>query len=300
VNRAVPDTAGRSPLILDFDGSVLPLDAGETRIALEDRQEAIRFGCSRHVFARLENHLRERLPDRYGCAFTGSGDFHHLTLFLLREAARRSPSPEPLDLIVCDNHPDNMRYPFGLHCGSWVSHAADMPFIRQVHVLGIRSPDITLPHAWENRLTPFFRRKLTYWSINRRAGWLGLIGRSAFCRAFPSADALIDAFLPTAAASSRAYLSLDKDVLSPAVVRTNWDQGAFTEAHLAALAGALRGKLVGADVCGDVSGYVYASAFKRFLSRLDGQRSPTPEQIRSWREAHRAVNLRLLGLPGMV
>lgn len=296
MSGTMPDTQGRSPLILDFDASVLPLNAGETRIYLGDWQESIRFGCSWRRFSRLETHLRPLLPEQYGCVFTGSGDFHHLTLLLLREAARRFPSGEPFDLVVCDNHPDNMRYPFGLHCGSWVYRAAAMPCVRQVHVLGICSPDITLPHAWENRITPFLRRKLTYWSINRRAGWLGVIGRAASCKAFPSADALIAAFLPVADASSRIYLSLDKDVLSPAVVQTNWDQGLFEETHLAALAGHLRGKLVGADMCGDVSGYVYANRFKRLLSRLDGQHPLEPGQLQSWQENHWAMNIRLLGL----
>jgi hypothetical protein len=242
--------------------------------------------------------LRTVLPEQYACVFTGSGDFHHLALFLLRETARRFPERESFDLVVCDNHPDNMRYPFGLHCGSWVSHAAAMPCVRHVHVLGVCSPDITFPHAWENRFTPFFRRRLTYWSVNRGARWLGLIGRGEFCRSFSSADALIDAFLPVAEASPRVRLSLDKDVLDPAVVRTNWDQGVFGEAHLAALVGSFRGKLAGADVCGDVSEYRYASRFKRFLSRLDGQPSLPPERIRSWRERHRDINRRLLALLG--
>lgn len=287
---------GLPPLILDCDASVLPLCAQEMRIDLGDWQEAVRFGCSRRVFSRLEDHLIRILPNEYSCVFTGSGDFHHLTLLLLRAMERSNPALEPVDLVICDNHPDNMRYPFGVHCGSWVSHAAAMRCVRHVHVLGICSPDITLAHAWENRLTPFFRRKLTYWSINRHAGWLRMIGRGECSRAFPSADALLEAFLPVAHASPRIYLSLDKDVLSPEAVQTNWDQGVFMEAHLAALIAACRPKLVRADVCGDVSGYVYKGRFKRLISRLDGQRDFTPEQMRPRQEGHRALNIRLLHL----
>lgn len=289
---------GPPPLILDFDASVLPLCAREKRIDLGAWQEPIRFGCSWRQFSLLENRLREVFSERHGCVFTGSGDYHHLSLLLLRAMERDFPPPEPVDLIICDNHPDAMRYPFGLHCGSWVSHAAAMACVRHVHVLGICSPDITLAHAWENRLTPFFRRKLTYWSVNRRASWLGLIGRGEFCRTFPSADALLDAFLPVAEASSRVYLSLDKDVLSPDIIRTNWDQGVFMEAHLAALAAACRGKLRGADICGEVSGYVYKGRFKRFLSRLDGQSTFTPERMPPRQEEHRALNIRLLDMLG--
>lgn len=290
------DLRGKRPLILDFDGSVLPLGMDEVRIPLGAWQESIRFGCSRHDFLRLEIHLRQILPKEYGCAFTGSGDFHHLTLLLLREAERRAIRPDPVDLVVCDNHPDNMRYPFGLHCGSWVSRAAAMPFVRHVHVLGIHSTDITLPHAWENRLAPFLRRKLTYWSVGRQAGWLGFIGSKDACRTFPSADALLEAFLPVADSSPRLYLSVDKDVLASTVVRTNWDQGVFTERHLAALITACRENLTGADICGDVSEYAYKSRLKRFLSRLDGQQALAPEQVRQWQERQRAMNVRLLGM----
>lgn len=296
MTRAEPAFRKRRPLVLDFDNSVLPLGENEIRVSLEDWQETIRFGCSRHAFFRLENHLRQVLPEDYGCVFTGSGDFHHLTLFLLRELERRGSDQEPVDLLVLDNHPDNMRYPFGLHCGSWVSHAAAMRFIRHVHVLGICSPDITLAHAWENRLAPFFRRKLTYWSVGIHADWLRLIGQKGACRAFPSADALIDAFIPVVNSSPRVYLSLDKDVLAPSVVRTNWDQGVFMERHLAALFTSFRKKIVGTDICGDVSEYIYKSRFKRFLSRLDSQPVLTPKQVRAWQKQQRDINVRLLSL----
>lgn len=289
---------GKYPLVLDFDGSVLPLDAGEGRIPLHEWQETIRFGCSWRDFLRLGKQLRQTLPDNYSCVFTGSGDFHHLTLLLLREAARRASHPGPADLVVCDNHPDNMRYPFGVHCGSWVSHAAAMPFIRHVHVLGICSPDITFSHAWENRLMPFFRRKLTYWSINRNADWLGLIARRESCHTFSSPDALIAAFLPIARAAPRVYLSVDKDVLAPSVVETNWDQGVFSESHLADLIAACQDRIIGVDICGEVSQYAYHSPFKRFLSRLDAQQILMPHQVHSGQTTHQHMNIRLLKLLG--
>lgn len=290
---------GKHPLVLDCDGSVLPLGVGERRIPLREWQEAIRFGCSWRDFLRMEKHLRQTLPDDYSCVFTGSGDFHHLTLLLLREAVRRTSQPGPVDLVICDNHPDNMRYPFGVHCGSWVSHAAAMSFVRHVHVLGICSPDITLSHAWENRLMPFFRRKLTYWSINQRADWLGLIGRKKSCHTFSSPDALIAAFLPIISVSPRVYLSVDKDVLAPSVVETNWDQGVFSETDLADLITVCRDRIIGVDICGDISQYAYHSPFKRFLSRLDAQQSLLPQQVRSGQTTHQRMNVHLLKLLGM-
>ena len=201
------------PVILDFDGSVLPVAEGERRIPLGSWQEAIRFGCTRRAFSALEAHLEGVLPVDCGCAFMGSGDFHHVTLIPLHRLCRRLP-PASLDVVVFDNHPDNMRYPFGIHCGSWVSHAALQPSVRRVHVIGITSGDIGLAHAWENRLTPFLRRKLTYWSVGTDAAWLRLIGRAECCRSFGSADELVRGLLPALADAGHMYLSIDKDVFA--------------------------------------------------------------------------------------
>ena len=80
------------PVILDFDGSVLPVAEGERRIPLGSWQEAIRFGCTRRAFSALEAHLEGVLPVDCGCAFMGSGDFHHVTLIPLC-LLYTSPSP---------------------------------------------------------------------------------------------------------------------------------------------------------------------------------------------------------------
>lgn len=285
------------PLILDFDGSVLPVSEDECRLSLGEWQEAIRFGCTFAACARLESHLHGKLPEAYGCAFTGSGDYHHLSLLLLRGLARRrGPAAPPLTLVVCDNHPDNMRYPFGLHCGSWVRHAAALAAVAHIHVLGITSGDITARHAWENYLSPFWRKKLTYWSIGRGAGWLRLLGWGEYGRRFDSPGALVDAFLPVLRKAGEVYLSLDKDVFSPELVRTNWDQGVFELDHAAAIMTGCRDKLAGADITGDISDYAYTGRLKRLLSRLDGQTTLTPEEISGSQVVQRELNRRLLGL----
>ena len=62
----------------------------------------------------------------------GSGDFHHVS-YLLIERLRRLG--RQIQVVVFDNHPDNMRYPFGIHCGSWVWHVSRLPFVERVHVV---------------------------------------------------------------------------------------------------------------------------------------------------------------------
>ncbi|MDR3073747.1 MAG: hypothetical protein LBV01_03340 [Deltaproteobacteria bacterium] len=291
------DSPAARPLILDFDASVLPLGAGESRIPLDGWQEKIRFGCGLRAYAGLETHLDRLLPPAYGCVFTGSGDYHHLSLFLLKRLARDGGlGPASLDLAVCDNHPDNMRYPFGLHCGSWVRHAAGLACVRQIHVVGITSPDIGPAHAWENYLLPFARKKLFYWSVGRRANWLALLGRGEHGRAFDSADALLAALVPVLRESPALYLSVDKDVFDPAVARGNWDQGIFRPEHMEAVIRSCASRLVGCDITGEASTYAYAGRFKRFLSRLDGQKTPEPGELESWQADQQQLNIRLLDL----
>lgn len=291
------------PLVLDFDHSVKLLSSGEVRWDLAAWQEAVRFGCSRRVYAALEGMLQERLQEPHHGVFLGSGDFHHLSFFLLKEAARRHQLPPcSLDVIVLDNHPDNMRYPFGIHCGSWVSHAAQLACVRAVHVVGITSNDIAVAHAWENRLAPLWKRKLVYWSVGVRAEWLSCLGRGGQARTFASADALVKELEHTIREAGRLYLSIDKDVLSPETVHTDWDQGVFTLEHVQRIACLCaddmekqQSRLVGFDVTGECSSYTFQSPFKRFLTRLDGRAAaPDRETLSAAQEGHRRVNEKFL------
>ena len=131
-------------LILDFDGSVSPLD-GARVVPLRDHEEAIRFGCRMHVL----RDLSPAVDAQPGIVFMGSGDFHHVS-YLLIERLRQLGTR--IQVVVFDNHPDNMRYPFGIHCGSWVWHVSRLPFVERVHVAGINSSDVEGMHVWENHL----------------------------------------------------------------------------------------------------------------------------------------------------
>ena len=90
----VPIPAGR-PVVLDFDASVPFLGPEEIRLPLADWQEDIRFGCPFERYAALEGHLDGLMPDSHGPVFTGSGDYHHLTLCLLKRLFRRAGPPFP-------------------------------------------------------------------------------------------------------------------------------------------------------------------------------------------------------------
>ncbi|ENV46371.1 hypothetical protein P255_00510 [Acinetobacter brisouii CIP 110357] len=259
----------RQPIVLNFDDSTgIPENA--FNLNLNPWQEMIRFGCKWSQFNQLSAYLTDQLPQNtaLGCTLIGSGDYHHITQYLLN----RLKDVEPFHLIVCDNHPDNMRYPFGIHCGSWVYWASLLPQVARIDVIGIGSSDIGWKHAWENHWSPLRHGKLHYWSIQQNASWTRWIGASDAWFNFQNPDDLMQEFLSQISSLNlKTYLSIDKDVLSKDVVMTNWDQGFFLEHHLKDLITQLKGKLIGADITGDISEYRYQSFFKRFLSASDGQ-----------------------------
>lgn len=167
--------SNRQHVVLNFDDSVgIPLNS--QNIDLTRWQEQIRFGCKWKEFQQLQNYLTKALTqtNQLGCVLMGSGDYHHITQLLLN----RINADKQIHLIVCDNHPDNMRYPFGIHCGSWVYWASRLPQIARIDVIGIGSSDISLKHAWENHWSPLYKGKLHYWSIQQNANWIKWIGAS--------------------------------------------------------------------------------------------------------------------------
>jgi len=274
------------PLILDFDGSVHGLSDTHT-IPLRHRQESIRFGCSMAALRALG----EDIPAAPPTVFLGSGDYHHVS-YLLIERLRALKSP--VQVVVFDNHPDNMRYPFGIHCGSWVSHVSRLPFVTCVHVLGITSSDVEGWHRWENHLLPLHSGRVRYWCVGRDLRALQRLGiRDS--RSFQSAGELLDRFaLESRTWKAPVYLSIDKDVLGPSVVQTNWDQGVMTLEELEQGIDMIKKVVVASDVTGEVSSYQYASLWKRILTLLDRQPEIPNDLLSSWQQQHRAVNQRLL------
>lgn len=279
-----------APLVLDFDGSVGELP-GASVLALDDWQERIRFGCSLRTFARLRRHLEARLPAQHGTVLMGSGDYHHLSWPLIERQRARGP----FQLVVLDNHPDNMRFPWGIHCGSWVRKAAMLPYVAHVHVLGITSTDIGARHAWENYLAPLKAGKLSYWCMDVDVGWAGRWGLADAFHRHDTADGLVEAFIAQLDRAPQAtYLSIDKDAFDADTARTNWDQGKLKLPHALAVIEALRGRIIASDITGEVSAYAYRTWWKRLLSGMDGQTAVSSDDLASWQRQQHALNLQLL------
>ncbi len=280
----------QKPVVLDIDES-LENFPDSLHIPLQHWHERLRFACASSSLRGFRKELDECLPDRHGTVLYGSGDFHHLSWPLIERRA----ADGPFQVVVLDNHPDNMRFPFGVHCGSWVRRVASLKCVSHVHVVGITSSDIGRSHAWENTLLPLFRNRLTYWSSGVDTGWARRLGLSRQFRAFASIDDLVDTFVrEQACVVVPSYLSIDKDVFSEDLVQTNWDQGQMQLDHALALIGSLHAGIIGSDINGEVSMYRYRSWWKRRLTLLDAQPSISPQRLAVWRLAHHALNRVLL------
>ncbi|GAA4336116.1 hypothetical protein GCM10023144_30110 [Pigmentiphaga soli] len=294
------NACARPPVVLDTDGAVGPLP-GERRVVLPPSwREAVRFGCGLARLRGCAAGLQAHMPPfaEHGTVFMGSGDFHHLSWPLIERciAARGHTADKPLRVVVLDNHPDNMRFPWGVHCGSWVRRVAMLPQVAHVHVAGITSGDIGAGHAWEHHLGALRAGRLTYWSVGVDTRWAGWFGLGRAFRNFEDGDALVRALCDTLAAAPHAtYLSIDKDAFAPDVAHTNWDQGVLRAEHAEAVAAALRGNLAGSDVTGEVSVWRYRTAWKRWLSAADGQDTGRSDaELPAWQAQQAALNLRLL------
>jgi hypothetical protein len=278
----------KTPVILNFDGSQGAI-AGATELLLGDWQEAIRFGCSLATMRKLAVLLQQRLPAEYGTVLTGSGDFHHLTWPLVERCQARGP----FQVVLFDNHPDNMRFPFGIHCGSWVRKVALLPYVNHVHVLGVTSPDIALASAWQQYWWPLLQGKVTYWCMDVDVRWAKWCGLGAAFRRFADPDALIAGFI-SSQPPQPTYLTIDKDVLSAEAVNTNWDQGRMLERHLCAVIDALNGNIIGSDITGDISAWQYSTWWKQRLSAMDGQSAIPADSLLQWQQQQQSLNFRLL------
>ena len=124
--------------IFDLDGSVARqrrINALASRVlSLRGWGPSLRLACRWREFHRFEAALARKLggtrDTRPALRFLGSGDFHHLTIALLRRI------PRAVNLLVIDNHPDWMRGVPWLHCGTWLHHAAMLPQVRRVFHVG--------------------------------------------------------------------------------------------------------------------------------------------------------------------
>jgi hypothetical protein len=264
--------------ILDLDGGVSAQDGLRKRcrphvLDARDWGPYIRMGCGFGRYRRFTTHVA-RLLQQSGrserrLTFYGSGDFHHVSLALIRQLTT------PFNLLVLDNHPDWMRgVPF-LHCGTWLYHAARLPQVQQIFHLG---GDVDFDNAfrWMAPWRLLREKKIVVFPGRRRferGGWAGIANQPA--RPGPgvplTTDRLAEMLAPHAAQLGRhpLYISLDKDVMIQADSVVNWDSGHLTLGEvftaLRVFIGAARQGLAGMDILGDWSPVCLRGVLRRLL-----------------------------------
>jgi hypothetical protein len=252
--------------ILDLDGSLVRQDQLvrhlQARILpLQDWGPSLRIACSHASFGRFQDRLTVLCGSDHDAepflSFLGSGDFHHVSLALLRRLHR------PCNLLVLDNHPDWMRGVPVLHCGTWLYHVAQLSGVRRIFHLG-GDVDFDNAYRWLAPWPMLRCGKIIVSPARRRfrgKRWGHVPHRPLRKWADQPADAgaIEDWLAPFRAelAALPLYISLDKDVLAASEGAVNWDSGHWTAREVVdvvrAFVAAAEGELAGMDVVGDWS-----------------------------------------------
>ncbi len=271
-------------MILDSDDSVIPAE-DLPRCDLKLFAEKIRYYTSFRDLTAIEEIVKKAM-DGHRIFFLGSGDFHHLSYLLIKHLAL-----DQLHVVVFDNHPDNMFFPAGIHCGSWVYHAAKLPNVSHISVVGISSGDLRGWNLLQNRFSVMRSGKVDYYClvpVSRLARWLSVNAVTDI-----TAASIQDVVGKIMDDNDPVYLSIDKDVLSRETLITTWDQGKMSEDELFQYVRQLLPRVEAADIVGDVSFHRYRSPIKAMMRRLEGKEE-IPSNIAEARQRHEDINRKLL------
>ncbi len=254
--------------------------AGARQIQMKEDGRGIRlWGCWAGLDAFHDN-MKKQWPEGNSpkLCFLGSGDFHHVTSFLLAQALENQPNL--VTLIHFDNHPDWVNFEKGTHCGSWVNRALGHRQVQKVITIGVCSHDLRLPEWKGANLTLLSQALLelypydhapsrvrhdygvgaSFEQVDGHLRWktIRAIGEQNF----------IDHLLSRIKTKS-VYLTIDKDVLAYEDAITNWDQGCMRLPYLLSLIREISRyhRIVGADVTGDYSSPVYSGSLWTKLSK---------------------------------
>ncbi|TCP24509.1 arginase family protein [Scopulibacillus darangshiensis] len=181
--------------------------------------------CESSSFKQIEQKLQHHSPT--GITLIGSGNYHYVSYALL------SRIQEPFTLVLIDHHSDltESSAPAMLSCGSWVYHAIlHLPHLVQTIIIGPDASNLpALPAGKKNTLQIMPNEHPKHNDIKQ---------------------------ILTQIKTKNVYISIDKDVLDPSIVMTNWDQGHMILSDLVPLITAIiRQKHVqGVDICGEWKG----------------------------------------------
>jgi len=270
--------------VIDLDGSVSRqpylaalVAVGEAELVpARDLAGKLRIVANRRALKELMSRLGPADSTQPELIFFGSGDFHHLTYGFLQRL------PEPVTVIQFDNHPDWIRVPSTVNCGSWVSRALRDNCCDRVITIGPSGSDLRLPELKGADLALLRRARLSVYPWRSKPS--RLLGAPVNAPGVRTqrrrliwrelADETFSDFIEELAATldgKPLWITIDKDVLPRDEAVTNWDQSGMALAHVLALVARLATTrcILGIDVCGDYSPPAFSDAFRAFLSWLD-------------------------------
>lgn len=186
--------------------------------------------CDDEAVRRLEEAIKKHSPK--GIHYIDSGNYHYISYLWLKKIEM------PLELILFDHHPDMQHSLFGdiLSCGGWVESALKTcGFLKRILCIGVNEQ--LLSEEMINRSTVTFLSKQQL----EQEDVCGVIQQWLSMKEDHAVKEL------------PVYISIDKDVLSEEVVKTNWDQGTMQMETLLTALQCIFGKrrVIGMDICGE-------------------------------------------------
>jgi len=220
------DEMKKKIVLFDFDGVYKTQNFYENQnckwICLKKMSGTNAF-CDR----RAQNKLREKLSGIKlpNISFIGSGNYHYMSLFLIEKIK------EDFTLVVFDNHSDSQKPIFDemLSCGSWIRSAyKNETHLKQIVLVGTNEESL---RVMDNKL----KSKITvipYSTIAIDKNWCYKLQEII---------------------NYPVYISIDKDVFSEEIVKTNWDQGNMNLAEFLNAFNIIKNnhKVIGMDICGE-------------------------------------------------
>lgn len=189
--------------------------------------------------------IRRRIADfpARGLHFLDNGNYHYLTRFWCEKIT------EDFALVVYDHHVDLRKpvFPGLMSCGSWIRDV----LLRNSHCRAV------LIIGPERAQADIIERELQSLVVDDQSPRSSAPVRVSCFTEDDILDGRAARELPHIFDELRlpVYISIDKDVLSRKVLRTNWDQGIMTEAELhrelSRFTTDPQIHILGADICGE-------------------------------------------------
>ena len=171
------------------------------------------------------------ITNAHGIHYIDNGNYHYMSKFWTDRIA------EPFTLVVFDHHPDMQEPRFGdiLSCGGWVKKVLDEnKFIDNVVIIGVA-----------DNLVKEIGAEIASHPAGARNDNVLFVCESEIANH--------TSHIPHFTSPLPLYISIDKDVLSPAYAATNWDQGSLDVVTLKKIIAGLAAsnRIIGVDICGE-------------------------------------------------